>query len=99
MTEHDETVMFGVPTCRILDILLRVVSGGLLNVWDRWLPGVRGHSGVFHGSISAGMRYLGLLLFNMRLRNKIKTIRDMGQTFGLPNSAVWEIIKKQEQAL
>jgi len=41
------------------------------------------------------MRYLGLLLFNMRLRNKIKTIRDMGQTSGVPKSAVWKVIKKK----
>ena len=32
----------------------------------------------------------------MRLKNKNKTIRDMGQTFGLPKSVVWKIIKKKE---
>jgi len=32
----------------------------------------------------------------MRLKKQNKTIRDMGQTLGLPTSAVWKIIKQKE---
>jgi len=32
----------------------------------------------------------------MRLKNETKSIRYMGQTLGLPKSAVWKVIKKKE---
>ena len=35
----------------------------------------------------------------MRLKKQNKTIRNMGQTLGLPTSVVWKIIKKTEESL